>query len=53
MAGLPPIINEIAPVKSEPFIVTTEPIEPACGENEVIIGGGVEKLGAPNEKFIE
>jgi hypothetical protein len=41
LAAVPPNLTEVAPVKFVPVIVTTCPVFPVFGVNEVIVGAGL------------
>jgi hypothetical protein len=41
LAAAPPKLTEVAPVKFVPVIVTTCPVFPVFGVNEVIVGAGL------------
>ena len=41
MAGAPPKVTAVAPVKLVPLMVTTVPVPPLLGVKEVIVGSGM------------
>jgi hypothetical protein len=41
VAGVPPIVTEVAPLRLVPVIVTVAPLAPVVGVNDVMVGAGM------------